>query len=64
MRDPNRIPRITAKFSQLWERNPDLRLGQLVYCIMSRAGQEDNQFNVEDDKIEPIIDRWLREEVP
>lgn len=62
MRDFNRIPRIIAKLSQLWERNPDLRLGQLIYCIMSRTGQKDNQFNAEDNKIEPIIDKWLNEE--
>lgn len=30
MRDPNRIPHILDKIKKLWEKNPDLRLGQLI----------------------------------
>ena len=30
MRNPNRIPKILRRLQDIWERNPDLRLGQLI----------------------------------
>jgi hypothetical protein len=30
MRDPKRIPAIMSKLEELWLKNPDLRLGQLI----------------------------------
>ncbi len=30
MRDPNRIPRILGLIKEIWEKCPDLRLGQLL----------------------------------
>lgn len=30
MRDPKRIPKILKELQEIWEKNPDLRLGQLI----------------------------------
>lgn len=30
MRDPNRIPVVLAAVQAYWEKNPDLRLGQII----------------------------------
>ena len=47
MRDPKRIPKLLASIQACWEKNPDLRLGQLVRNL---AGNED-VFYVEDSKL-------------
>jgi uncharacterized protein YihD (DUF1040 family) len=52
MRDPNRIPRILKHLQDIWERNPDLRLGQLIenvfpnteYDFISAYYLEDEDF--------------------
>lgn len=31
MRDPKRIPGILRRLQAVWEQNPDLRLGQLIW---------------------------------
>ena len=30
MRDPERIPKVLEAIREVWERNPNLRLGQIV----------------------------------
>ncbi len=59
MRDPKRIPQILAKLQKLWEKHPDLRLGQLVENLAPK-GQADAYF-VEDDilvqRINAILER-------
>lgn len=35
MRDPNRIDQLLARLKAIWERNPDLRLGQLILNVAS-----------------------------
>jgi len=47
MRDPERIDEIIEELWLCWQRNPDLRLGQLIYNI-NGSGQEDF-FYPEDD---------------
>lgn len=34
MRDKNRIPRICKKLEKVWMTHPDMRLGQLMVCIL------------------------------
>lgn len=46
MRDPDRIPVILAQIEQLWERYPDLRLGQLILNIF-----RDDFYHVEDEDL-------------
>lgn len=47
MRDPNRIDGILAKVKEMWEKYPDLRLGQLL----SNAVGEGWLYYVEDDSL-------------
>lgn len=49
MRDPKRIPRIIEQVLKIWERNPDLRLGQL---IENCRGFALDAYNLEDDVLE------------
>lgn len=46
MRDPDRIPVILGQIEQLWERYPDLRLGQLILNIF-----RDDFYHVEDEEL-------------
>lgn len=47
MRDPNRIENILAQLAQIWHKNPDLRLGQLI--ANTRIHENDLLFyNIED----------------
>lgn len=51
MRDPERIPRILEELAIYWEKNPDLRLGQIVSNIASLNKVAD-VFHLEDDILE------------
>jgi len=53
-RDPKRIPRILKKLQELWEKYPDLRLGQL---IMNIDGTNQDFWHVEDSEWEKKITR-------
>ena len=35
MRDPNRIPEILKRLEKLWQKYPDLRLGQLISNVFA-----------------------------
>ncbi|WP_436700095.1 hypothetical protein [Nocardioides sp. BYT-33-1] len=37
MRDPQRIDDVLAAVAEAWRRNPDLRLGQLIYTAAAEA---------------------------
>lgn len=52
MRDPNRIPVILAALGELWQKSPDLRLGQII----SNASI---QFYTEDDKALLGLQQWI-----
>lgn len=47
-RDPNRIPKVLEALSAVWQKDPDLRLGQL---ILNAAHTRDGHslFDLEDD---------------
>lgn len=60
MRDPKRIPKVLARIQAFWEKNPDLRLGQLVSNL---AGNED-VFYVEDSKMERNLQNFQAMEAP
>lgn len=49
MRDPNRIKVILDRLEKVWEKNPDLRLGQLIGLA-------------EHDMFEPVTFRSLEDE--
>jgi len=53
MRDPARIPRMLDLLRQVWERSPDLRLGQIVSSATMAGGWGQNDpFYCEDDVTE------------
>ena len=60
MRDPDRIPEMLELLRKVWQRHPDLRLGQLVFnaARMSDAGIED-VFSVEDGSLRKGLIRYL-----
>ncbi len=68
MRDPSRIPKVLAAVKELWDANPDMRLGQLVCNATSVASRQNRYaphrlveffdvFNVEDDKLLEALDK-------
>lgn len=61
MRDPKRISKVLERIQKVWERNPDLRLAQLVVNATKMAGHEDASqsriFNIEDDELLRGIDK-------
>ena len=62
MRDPKRIPDILDKLSALWEKYPDLRLGQLIAnahnCSPSR---QCDIFYLEDDLLVEGLDELSKD---
>lgn len=75
MRDPNRITPMLQLLGALWRKNPDLRLGQLVFyagscdrdtdrdgnCPIHRAGCPADPFYIEDGEMQSKIkDKLLR----
>jgi len=64
MRDPDRIPRVIKKLQEVWEKFPDLRLGQLVdNARMCSQHNYVDVFSIEDDAIEEgleFIDKELK----
>jgi hypothetical protein len=57
MRDPERIERILNLIVALWKRNPDMRLGQLLY---NYGGFKDADYNTEDDETEKNLEESVR----
>jgi hypothetical protein len=49
MRDPARIPVMLAALGELWAKNPDWRLGQLLVNAANRPDLGRSLFYVEDD---------------
>lgn len=56
-RDPARIERMAAKLAVAWAKAPYLRLGQMVVNL----GGTMDPFMVEDDKMEAILDAFIRQ---
>ncbi len=54
MRDPARIPKVAKLLEDVWKKNPDLRLGQLIIAITKPSMPCPDVFYMEDDE---MIDR-------
>lgn len=54
MRDPKRISEVLAAIGEVWEKNPDLRLGQLL----SNVYRDPSLYYIEDDKLVKEIKRY------
>lgn len=44
-----------------WKKTPDLRLGQLLYCVTGCADREGSLFNIEDLALVRSTESWVRE---
>ena len=53
MRDPKRIDGVLAAVKNLWEKYPDMRLGQLIWGIAGR-----DPFYMEDDELVKRSGGW------
>ena len=63
MRDPARIPKILEKVRRIWEAEPDLRLGQLIWnAKMASRYHVFETDQMEDEMIEEGLD-WLIEHI-
>jgi uncharacterized protein YihD (DUF1040 family) len=55
MRDPKRIEAVLERVREVWERNPDLRLGQIVINAAKAASYQDlsqsRLFYIEDEQL-------------
>lgn len=59
MRDPKRIKRILEKLELVWDKRPDMRLGQLIH---NYTGVKYDIFYMEDDVLESALDQVIRED--
>lgn len=64
MRDPKRIDRIICKLREVWLKEPDMRLGQLIAVIIGCHAPKDllglpDLFVVEDDITEELLDQLV-----
>jgi hypothetical protein len=53
MRDPARIPKVLDAIRQIWEKHPDIRLGQLIVNAVFEEGDDPSPrlFYMEDDQL-------------
>lgn len=59
MRDPNRIPLMLDELREIWEKQPDLRLGQLIEIVRMAANEHYcHLFDVEDEKMQVGMKRF------
>lgn len=54
MRDPSRIPGVLEKVKEVWEKYPDLRLGQLMWILA-----QNDPFYIEEDELLVKIEEFL-----
>ena len=64
MRDPKRIQIILKKLEKIWEKYPDMRLGQLLENYVFFGGQRGDKTSValfyqEDSLTEELLDKFL-----
>ncbi len=51
MRDPERIDSILEQLRTIWQREPDLRLGQLIVIATKPSESCLEVFNIEDERL-------------
>lgn len=55
MRDPARIEPLLRLIKTLWLKQPDLRLGQLIFNAINPKGTSSDLFNVEDNVLRACL---------
>lgn len=56
MRDVNRINKIVVELAEIWKRNPDLRLGQLLLNV----ARDPQLYYIEDEKLIIALDKFYQ----
>ena len=56
MRDPKRIKPLLEKLENIWTKNPDFRLGQLIMVITKTGEHNPKLFNMEEEEFERKIE--------
>ena len=59
MRDPKRINRCLRKIKEIWNKNPDLRLGQLLINITPDAK---SLYFIEDEDLINLLENFYKDE--
>ncbi len=54
-RDPKRIKKILFLLGEYWEKNPDLRLAQIISNLSNQAGFSVDPFYFEDSNLEHLL---------
>lgn len=57
MRDPNRISKILDSIKKIWEKYPDMRLGQLICNVL----RDPTLYYVEDDELVEFLNAYYGE---
>ena len=62
MRDPARIEEMLHLLGQVWRRDPDLRLGQIIFnAARSRDPEFSDVFSIEDGTLRKGLVRYLQQ---
>lgn len=59
MRDPKRINKCLRKIKEIWSKNPDLRLGQLLINMTPDAK---SLYFIEDEDLINLLDNFYKDE--
>ena len=62
MRNTDRIPIILKRLENIWNKHPDLRIGQLFINLCYLLKQQGiNMFSIEDDELLTELEKMYRE---
>ncbi len=59
MRDPARIHQIVSILEEYWEKNPDLRLCQVIMNVTSKTNFSMDPYYMEDDLFKKLLEEEL-----
>ena len=64
MRDPNRIEHVLGTIRRIWEKNPDLRLGQMIDNLFGVGDIDKVLFYIEDKELEKRLWEMYESSIP
>ena len=59
MRDPNRIHQILSLLEEYWEKNPDLRLCQIISNLAANTNFSTDSYYLEDDLLKVLLENEI-----
>lgn len=60
MRDRNRIEPFCERLKDAWQKMPDLRFGQLMFCFFAKECDSD-PFYIEDEELISKFEKYIQE---